>query len=214
MKKKLITLFIVANTFFANKNTYAQNAANQQTAAQKLADRTNSLNVKTFETFLNTITTLESDILQMNPDGSFSEGKFYLKRPRLLRLEYREPNPILFIADGDFLIYHDKKLNETTHLSYSDTPAGFFLKDRISFSGDLKVKQIKDEGQIVRIELLNMQDGGRSSLTLVFTKRPISLRQWEIVDEQKRKTVVTLQNANYSRPIDQKTFQFVKRKRR
>jgi outer membrane lipoprotein-sorting protein len=50
------------------------------------------------------------------------------------------------------------------------------------------------------------QDG---SLTLLFTDSPLALRQWTVVDAQRRETRVTLYNVEQGVNIDPKLFEFV-----
>ncbi|MDP7602638.1 MAG: outer membrane lipoprotein carrier protein LolA, partial [Alphaproteobacteria bacterium] len=62
------------------------------------------------ERYLNGTVTLQARFSQIAPDGEVSEGTFYLRRPGRLRFEYDPPNPVLVMADGVWLIYHDREL--------------------------------------------------------------------------------------------------------
>ena len=44
--------------------------------------------------------TLVGDFVQVGPDGSRTEGQFYLQKPGKVRFEYNPPSPIELIADG------------------------------------------------------------------------------------------------------------------
>ena len=50
------------------------------------------------------------------------------------------------------------------------------------------------------------QDG---SLTLLFTENPLALRQWTVLDAQRRETRVTLYNVQQGVNLDPKLFEFV-----
>lgn len=50
-----------------------------------------------------------------------------------MRLEYDPPHPVEVIADGYYLIFHDKKLEQVTYLDLDDNPAAMILKENFSF---------------------------------------------------------------------------------
>ena len=43
---------------------------------------------------------LSGNFVQVGPDGSKSEGEFYLQKPGKVRFDYNPPSPIELIADG------------------------------------------------------------------------------------------------------------------
>ncbi|HUF87104.1 MAG TPA: outer-membrane lipoprotein carrier protein LolA, partial [Thermohalobaculum sp.] len=47
--------------------------------------------------YLNGMTTLEGNFVQVGPDGQLSEGQFYLRRPGRMRFEYDGPNRALVV---------------------------------------------------------------------------------------------------------------------
>jgi len=50
--------------------------------------------------YLNSISTLAGNFVQIDPDGVLSEGQFYMSRPGRIRFEYNEPNPALVVASA------------------------------------------------------------------------------------------------------------------
>ena len=51
----------------------------------------------------------------------------------------------------------------------------------------------------------DVEDG---TLTLVFSERPFTLRQWQVLDAQGTVTTVTLNNARTGMALDDKLFEF------
>jgi len=49
--------------------------------------------------YLSSLEDMQGDFLQVGPDGSVAEGKFYLRRPGRLRFEYEPPENLLVVAD-------------------------------------------------------------------------------------------------------------------
>ncbi|MEH6753222.1 MAG: outer membrane lipoprotein carrier protein LolA, partial [Alphaproteobacteria bacterium] len=94
------------------------------------------------ETYLNSLTTMESRFLQFSEQG-VAEGRIFLDRPQHLRIEYSPPIPVLMVASDIILMFHDTELQQTTFLPVSETPAGFLLDDTIVLGGDLTVTEFE-----------------------------------------------------------------------
>jgi outer membrane lipoprotein-sorting protein len=94
------------------------------------------------EAYLNDLSTLRSDFVQINPDGGRVTGQLYYERPDKMRLDYDPPSDILIISDGLQLIYYDRKLEQVSHLFIGSTPLGFLLSDDIRLSGDVTVTRL------------------------------------------------------------------------
>ncbi len=165
--------------------------------------------VKKAEAALNSATTMKSRFLQVNADGSTFEGDFYLQRPGKMRLVYDPPTPMLMVADGAFLIYVDKQMDDVSHLALNDTPAGLLLKKDLSFSDpSVKLLGVRLGAGTVEITATQAKDPAAGRLTFVFSDSPFELRQWKVVDAQNKEVRVTLQNPTYGAPIDSKLFRY------
>ena len=64
------------------------------------------------EDYLNGIQTLKAEFTQVGPDGEPAEGVIYMRRPGLLRVEYKPPVPVIIVGDGFLIHYHDKELGQ------------------------------------------------------------------------------------------------------
>jgi outer membrane lipoprotein-sorting protein len=169
--------------------------------------------VKKAEAALNAVTTMKSRFLQVNADGSTHEGDFYLQRPGKMRLVYDPPTPMLMVADGVFLIYVDKEMDDVSHIALNDTPAGLLLKKNLSFSDpDVKLLGVKLGAGTVEITATQAKDPVAGKLTFVFSDNPFELRQWRVVDAQNKEVRVTLQSPSYGVKIDPKLFRYDKRR--
>jgi outer membrane lipoprotein-sorting protein len=169
--------------------------------------------VKKAEAALNGVTTMKSRFLQVNADGSSHEGDFYLQRPGKMRLVYDPPTPMLMVADGAFLIYVDKEMDDVSHLGLNDTPAGLLLKNNLSFSDpSVKLVGVKLGAGTVEITATQTKDPSAGRLTFVFSDAPFELRQWKVIDAQNKEVQVTLQSPTYGVKIDPKLFRYDKRR--
>jgi outer membrane lipoprotein-sorting protein len=169
--------------------------------------------VKKAEAALNAVTTMKSRFLQVNADGSSHEGDFYLQRPGKMRLVYDPPTPMLMVADGVFLIYVDKEMDDVSHVSLNETPAGLLLKKDLSFSDpNVKLLGVKLGAGTVEITATQAKDPAAGKLTFVFSDSPYELRQWRVVDAQNKEVQVTLQNPSYGVKVDPKLFRYDQRR--
>jgi outer membrane lipoprotein-sorting protein len=161
------------------------------------------------EAYLNAITTLKARFLQVSAAGASAEGTAYLSRPGRMRLQYDPPSPLLVVADGTFLIVHDRQLGEPSYIPLNSTPAGILVRPDVRLDGkDVTVTRVVHQPGILRISMVESEDPGTGELTLVFTERPFALRQWQVVDAQNQSTTVSLYEAQTGMALDPKLFEF------
>ena len=164
--------------------------------------------LKMLETYLNNARTFTADFEQIDSNGKLSHGKFYLSRPGKLRLQYTDPTPLTITADGQFLIHHDPSTKEITTMAISETPAEFILRQKISFDEDITVIQFQEEGNSYKVTLARSNAAETGTLTLKFSKKPLHLVQWIVIDSQGLDTTVNLMNLKSNTKIDQNLFVF------
>jgi len=171
--------------------------------------------VKKAEATLNGITTMKARFIQVDADGASHEGDLYISRPGKMRLVYDPPTPMLMVADGVFLIYVDKEMDDVSHVDLNDTPAGLLLKKNLSFSDPaVKLLGVKLGNNTVEITATQAKDPTAGKLTFVFSDNPFEMRQWRVVDAQNKEVQVTLVNPSYGVPVDSKLFRYDARRER
>jgi len=154
---------------------------------------------------MNRITTLQSKFLQSSSNGGYAEGTLYLSRPGRMRIEYDPPAQYLIVADGTWLIYHDRELEQMTHLPLGSTPAGIIVDDKLSlFSDDPKVTRVERGRGVIAVTLVSDEDDGE--ITLVFSNRPLVLKKWIVTDAQGIRTSVSLLSSRLGVALDDKLF--------
>jgi len=169
----------------------------QDTSARDLARITN---------YLNGITTLEGNFIQVGPDGELSEGVFYLRRPGRLRFEYEPPNPALIIADGTWVGVYDKRLKTLDRIPIGSTPLDILLSKRVDLSDAGAVQKIENQGGLMRVTAIDPDAPDQGSITMVFADNPLELRQWIVIDPQGLTTTVALSDIRSNVELDAKLF--------
>jgi outer membrane lipoprotein-sorting protein len=165
--------------------------------------------IKRIESYLNALQTVAARFLQISSNGGYSEGRLYISRPGKMRIDYAPPAKIEIVADGTSLIYHDKELEQVSHIALEDTPANILLqKDIRLLSGPVRVRNVSRGPGIIRIDLVKVDDPQEGSVTLVFGDRPLALKKWTITDAQGIITTVSLLRSRFDAPIDPNIFTF------
>lgn len=156
--------------------------------------------------YLNGLVTLKSRFLQATSTGHFSEGTFYLSRPGKMRIEYDPPVQFLIVADGTWLIYEDKELDQVTHIPLGMTPADILVQENLSLiSGDPLVTKVERAPGVIGVTLVRPDDDG-GQLTMIFSDKPLQLKKWIVVDPQGITTSVSLLSSQRDITFDPKLF--------
>lgn len=161
-------------------------AAAQQFSGEDMRDLARISN------YLNGISTLEGDFVQVGHDGNLSEGRFYLRRPGRLRFEYEPPNPALVVADGFWVGVYDTRLNTLDRYPLGNTPLELLLKERVDLRKEGAVQAIERGDGLIRVKAIDPDKPERGSITMIFADNPLELRQWVVVDAQGLTTTVAL----------------------
>lgn len=172
-------------------------------AKLSLSDREDVARV---EAYLNSITSLKSRFLQINAEGQIAQGDLFMRRPGRMRFEYEPPAQILIVADGTWLIFHDKELNETTRLPLYSTPISVLLKSNVKLDGDVKVVSVEKEANTLRINIISTEDPEEGGITLVFSDKPLQLRKWLMTDPQGSTTSLSLSDVERDVKIKPELF--------
>ena len=180
--------------------------ATEAVAAKLSAE--DSKDLKRIETYLNGMKTLRAGFLQVSSNGGVATGKLMLARPGKMRFEYDPPAPILMVADGVFLIYIDKELEQVTHLWLNNTPIGFLVKEDIKLNGDVTITKFARGSNILLATLARSEEPEQGTITLVFSDNPLSLRKWTVTDAQGIQTTITLSNLESAVKLDPELFKF------
>ena len=168
------TLFIIALILFAPTG-FASAAA---LGAKDKAD------VARVEAYLNAITTLKSRFVQRASTGNLASGTVYLSRPGKMRFEYDPPAPILLVADGLFLIYVDKDLEQISHVPISSTPLSILIEAGVKLAAAHDVAFVERGPGTLAITLTMKDDLEAGAIRLLFADAPLALKQWYIRDAQ------------------------------
>jgi outer membrane lipoprotein-sorting protein len=179
-----------------------------QPGSAALPSATHAGDLARVEDYLNGLTTLKADFVQINPDGGTVTGELYYQRPDKMRLDYDPPSDILIISDGWHITYYDRRLEQASHVFPSSTPLGFLLEDEIRLSGDVEVTEVERSAGELHITLVQADEPHEGSIRLSFAEEPLELRRWTVVDAQGLATHVLLERPQLGLALDRELFRF------
>ena len=160
------------------------------------------------ENWLNNITSMTADFIQVSSDGGSAEGKIFIKKNHGFRFEYSPPSPLLIVGRGNWVIVQDLIENTSNNYPLYQTPFSRFLSDNISLSPEGFQTLSRTKNGILEIKIVSNEKNG-GFLQLDFSTNPFQLRRWIIIDQIGTEIVVTLQNHKFNVDLPASTFRGV-----
>ncbi len=143
--------------------------------------------------YLNSLDHLQGGFLQVGPDGSITEGMFYLRRPGRLRFEYAPPVDLLVVADGTWVIVKEEDYAAQRY-PIGATPLNLLLASDVDLRSASDVRAVNREPGLLRVTLADRSGEAPGDITLVFDEPELQLRQWIVRDAQGLQTTIALRN--------------------
>jgi len=143
--------------------------------------------------YLEELGTLTGDFRQVAPSGAISTGRFYLRRPGMLRFEYDAPTPLLIVASGGIVYVRDEALETTDSYPVGKTPLKFLLRKKVTL-GDARVIGVDRGVDTVAVTFASQEDETQGELTIIAKAPDLMLSRWIVRDLQNGITEVTLSN--------------------
>ena len=168
------------------------------------AEQTADLNA--ISAWLNSVTSLSADFVQLSPSGNMAQGTFTLARPGRLRFEYRPPSAILIVATGGNIYVRNSRLNKVDRTSVSDTPLGLLLNADIDLKRNPNVLRIDRRPDALVLHARSGTNRMTENIVITFASPQIQLKQWTVTDIQGGQTSVALSSVKTGVPLDEALF--------
>lgn len=192
----LVALAIVGlSLLFVTLLTAGTREARAEPQAQDQASLSQSDSVALQEVtdYLQGVKDMQGDFLQIGPDGSIAEGKFYLRRPGRLRFEYNPPSDLLVVADGTWVGIKEGS-SPPQRYPLGSTPLNLLLDETVDLTRDTRIISVERQPGVLRVTLADKTNKAPGQITLVFDEPRLQLRQWVVTDAQGLQTTVALRN--------------------
>jgi outer membrane lipoprotein-sorting protein len=163
--------------------------------------------IERINAYLSGMQTLVGDFIQIGPDGSSTDGQFYIQKPGKVRFQYNPPSPIDVIADGQAVVVRNRLLATQDSYPLSQTPLRLLLSNRLDLSKDANILSVAaDETSIVVLIEEDHPLVGKYRLKLLFGAKDYQLKQWTITDPQGLNTTVFVFNLDTNTRPDPDMF--------
>ncbi|MDR0968249.1 MAG: outer membrane lipoprotein carrier protein LolA [Holosporaceae bacterium] len=136
------------------------------------------------EQYLNNITTFEADFIQIDRSGRVFLGRFFLKRPFLMKMDYTDPAIKVIIAKENKVVVYDRELMEKTETSTYSSPLSFFLERKINLRDNVDLLSIKNEDNYLFLKFCKKDKNAEGAVMLIFSKKPLILRGWIVFSDK------------------------------
>jgi outer membrane lipoprotein-sorting protein len=163
--------------------------------------------IQRINNYLSSMHTLQGQFVQVGPDGSRSQGEFYISKPGKVRFEYDAPSTIELVADGSSVVVRDRKLATQDVYPLSQTPLRFLLSDRVDLTKDAGLIAVYADDVFITA-VVEEKNGlvGTSRLMIMFSAKDMQLKQWTVTDPQGYDTTVAVYNLDSSKPPNPAMF--------
>lgn len=178
-----------------------------QSATAELSDADRAALARV-ETYLNGIQSLRARFLQVAPDGSLSQGRFFLKRPGRLRFEYDPPTPLLVITDGVWVVFYDKEIDQVSRVPLASTPLAVLVRETVDLSQDIHIDRVQRAADGITITISDPEQPDIGSIILFFADEPLRLKRWWLKDAQGQETAIVIHDAESNVTLKPELFFF------
>lgn len=149
--------------------------------------------------------TMSGRFVQIGPRGDMTEGSFSIERPGNVRFDFDEPSAMQVLADGRSVAVGNRKLRTWDLYPLSKTPLKLMLDTRIDLT-DRRVTSITGRDALVSITLADPKLFNNAYVNVMFDANSYDLRQWTVVDGQKKETSVVVHDVRTGMRFPPATF--------
>jgi len=165
------------------------------------------ITISEIENYLNSIETIQSQFIQINDAGVVETGQFLLKKPGKMRFEYNLPSQHLVMTSGLLLVIIDKKsLGEPQRYPASKIPLFQLAKNNVSFEKSKSIKALFSNKNNTHLILFNFEKPNNGELELVFSNKPLKLKEWVLTNYMGERTRVLMENLQINIELDEHNF--------
>lgn len=151
------------------------------------------LSLAAISDYLNKLVSAEADFTQVNDDGTISTGRIFIRRPGRVRFEYNPPEASLVMAGaGEVAVFDSKSNSAPERFPLASTPLGLILAPNVNLGRARMVTAHDSDGTTTTVTAQDPDHPEYGNIQLVFTDKPVELRQWVVTDASGQQTTVVL----------------------
>ena len=161
--------------------------------------------IKAISEHFKKVPTMVGEFVQFGPKGEQTGGRFFIKRPGKLHLDYEDPSPLKVISNGRTLAVGNSKLKTWNYYPLRKTPLSLLLDDEIKLKHKM-IRRVDTANDMTTVVMGDKSVFGDSEITILFDSKTQDLRQWTVKDAQGKETSVLIVNVRKNVDIPIKYF--------
>lgn len=132
---------------------------------------------------------VKGEFTQIDQIGNITKGTFYSNGRGSIKFEYSSPSEMIIIINKGMFSIKERKDSKANYYSLEDSPLANLLSKDLKLD-NFHINSLEVEGRVATIELRTNKNSLRNSIFITADHpRPV-LRQWKIIDTQKKETTV------------------------
>ena len=132
---------------------------------------------------------VKGEFTQIDQIGNIAKGIFYSNGRGSIRFEYSTPSEMLIIINKGIFAIKERKDSKVNYYSLEDSPLANLLSKSLALD-NFHINTLEIEGRVATIELRTKKNSLRNSIFITADYPQPILRQWKIIDTQKKETTV------------------------
>jgi len=132
---------------------------------------------------------VKGEFTQIDQIGNIAKGIFYSNGRGSIRFEYSTPSEMLIIINKGIFAIKERKDSKVNYYSLEDSPLANLLSKDLALD-NFHINSLEIEGRVATIELRTKKNSLRNSIFITADYPQPILRQWKIIDTQKKETTV------------------------
>lgn len=157
--------------------------------------------------YLNSITTIAGEFLQLEPGNVMTEGEYAIRRPGRMYFRYEPPNPVRVVSDGVWVAVFDEEDDPAIDRYFlADLPLSLFLGDDVDLRGEGAVQAVFSDDLYHHLTIVDPSGDIDGTIELVFDKEPLRLREWTVTDADGYTTRVVLRTSTFNARVEPELF--------
>ena len=132
---------------------------------------------------------VKGEFTQIDQIGNIAKGIFYSNGRGSIRFEYSTPSEMLIIINKGIFAIKERKDSKVNYYSLEDSPLANLLSKDLALD-NFHINTLEIEGRVATIELRTKKNSLRNSIFITADYPKPILRQWKIIDTQKKETTV------------------------
>lgn len=149
--------------------------------------------IEAIQNRLNTSNTIQFSFIE----NQTKVGKFYIRKPGMMRIDYDSPEKISIISNDRIITYYDHQLDEITKIKQDPKFLSFLSKKKIDFRKDFEAFACQSKDSLTYIKL-SLDDEEKQEIILDLTFLKYDLNKVMISYGKRTKLVIDLQNVQYN----------------